>query len=85
MFAGFLPISGFGHMNSIGTLLACVIVGMGVMAMRKTNPNLPRLYKTRPVPILGVVVCFAMMRSPDGIGSARLVVWPSLGLVIYFM
>jgi APA family basic amino acid/polyamine antiporter len=88
LFAGFLPISSLGHMTSIGTLLAFVIVCIGVMVMRKTNPELPRPYKTPLVPlvpILGVVVCFAMMYSLDWITWGRLVVWLAIGLAIYFM
>ena len=41
LFSGFVPISNLGHMTSIGTLLAFVIVCIGVMVMRKTNP-IPR-------------------------------------------
>ena len=42
LFSGFLPISGLGHMTSIGTLLAFVIVCVGIIIMRRTNPNAPR-------------------------------------------
>ena len=68
LFSGFLPISNLGHMTSIGTLLAFVIVCIGIIVMRKTNPNAPRPYRTPLVPlvpILGVLVCFAMMASLD--------------------
>ncbi|HCC55845.1 MAG TPA: amino acid transporter [Solibacterales bacterium] len=87
LFSGFVPIASLGHMTSIGTLLAFVIVCAGVMVMRKTNPNLPRPYKTPLVPlvpILGIVVCFAMMASLDGITWLRLVIWLAVGFVIYF-
>jgi basic amino acid/polyamine antiporter, APA family len=87
LFSGFVPISSLGHMTSIGTLLAFVIVCAGVMVMRKTNPNLPRPYKTPwvpLVPILGIIVCFAMMASLDGITWLRLVIWLAIGFVVYF-
>jgi APA family basic amino acid/polyamine antiporter len=74
-------------MTSIGTLLAFVIVCGGVMIMRKTNPDVPRPYKTPfvpVVPILGIVVCFAMMASLDIWTWVRLVVWLVIGLTIYF-
>jgi APA family basic amino acid/polyamine antiporter len=74
-------------MTSIGTLLAFVIVCIGVMVMRKTNPDAPRPYRTPFVPlipILGVLVCFAMMASLDSATWIRLVVWLAIGLVIYF-
>jgi APA family basic amino acid/polyamine antiporter len=87
LFAGFLPISSLGHMTSIGTLLAFVIVCIGVLVMRHTNPDLPRPYRTPlvpVVPILGVLVCFAMMYSLDWITWGRLVVWLAIGLLVYF-
>jgi APA family basic amino acid/polyamine antiporter len=87
LFSGFLPISKLGHMTSIGTLLAFVIVCIGVVVMRRTNPNAPRPYRTPLVPLvpaLGVIVCFAMMYSLDGETWLRLVVWLAIGLIIYF-
>ena len=87
LFSGFLPISKLGHMTSIGTLLAFVIVCIGIIWMRKTNPDAPRPYRTPLVPlvpILGVLVCLAMMVSLDVDTWIRLVVWLVIGLAIYF-
>jgi APA family basic amino acid/polyamine antiporter len=87
LFSGFLPISKLGHMTSIGTLLAFVIVCVGVIVMRRTNPDAPRPYRTPLVPIvplLGVLVCLAMMVSLDYETWIRLVVWLAIGLTIYF-
>ena len=88
VFSGFVPLSSLGDMTSIGTLLAFVIVCAGVMVMRRTHPNLPRPYKTPLVPlvpILGIVVCFAMMAALDILTWIRLVVWLAIGLAIYFL
>ncbi len=87
LFSGLVPLSSLGDMTSIGTLLAFVIVCGGIMIMRKTNPDLPRPYRTPfvpLVPILGIVVCFAMMASLDMWTWVRLVVWLVIGLTIYF-
>ncbi len=86
-FAGFFPISKLGHMTSIGTLLAFVIVCAGVMILRYTQPNLPRPYKVPFVPLfpfLGILVCMSMMSSLDHETWWRLVIWLAIGLVIYF-
>jgi APA family basic amino acid/polyamine antiporter len=87
LFSGFVPLSSLGDMTSIGTLLAFVIVCTGVMIMRKTQPNLPRPYRTPfvpVVPILGIIVCLAMMVALDYLTWVRLVVWLVIGLVVYF-
>jgi len=87
LFSGFVPLSSLGDMVSIGTLLAFVLVCGGIIVMRKTHPLLPRPYRTPLVPlvpILGIVVCFAMMYSLDKWTWIRLVVWLAIGLTIYF-
>lgn len=87
LFGGFIPLASLGNMTSIGTLLAFVIVCAGIMVMRRTNPNAPRPYRTPwvpVVPILGILVCFAMMASLDVDTWIRLVVWLAIGMVIYF-
>jgi len=84
---GFLPISQLGHMTSIGTLLAFMLVCAGVIILRRTQPQARRDYRTPLVPlvpILGILSCFAMMVSLDGETWARLLVWLVIGFVIYF-
>lgn len=86
-FAGFFPISKLGHMTSIGTLLAFIIVCAGVMILRYTQPHLTRPYKVPYVPLfpfLGILVCLSMMSSLDHETWWRLVIWLAIGLVIYF-
>jgi Amino acid transporters len=87
LFAAFVPMSVLGQMTSIGTLFAFVIVCAGVMVMRKTHPNAPRPFKTPLMPltpILGILVCLAMMIYLGVDNWIRLFVWLAIGLVIYF-
>jgi APA family basic amino acid/polyamine antiporter len=87
LFSAFAPISVVGHMTSIGTLLAFVIVCAGIMVMRKTSPDLPRPFRTPLVPlvpILGILTCMAMMASLGVDNWLRLIVWLAIGLCIYF-
>ena len=87
LFSAFAPISMVGHMTSIGTLFAFVIVCAGIMIMRKTQPDLPRPFRTPwvpLVPILGILVNFAMMFGLGWANWARLFVWLAIGLCIYF-
>ncbi|MDE2009907.1 MAG: amino acid permease [Candidatus Omnitrophica bacterium] len=86
-FAGFFPISKLGNMTSIGTLLAFILVCAGVMVLRNTQPHVPRPYRCPYVPlfpILGILVCLAMMTSLDEETWWRLIIWLAIGLIIYF-
>jgi APA family basic amino acid/polyamine antiporter len=87
LFAAFVPIRVVGEMTSIGTLLTFVMVCAGVLILRKQQPNVHRPFKTPfvpVVPILGILVCFAMMTFLPGDTWLRLLIWLAIGLVIYF-
>ena len=87
LFAAFVPARVVGEMTSIGTLLAFVLVCVGVMVLRKTQPDLPRAFKTPLVPlvpILGIISCVAMMAALPGDTWVRLIVWLVIGFTIYF-
>ena len=84
--AGFTPISVLGQLVSIGTLFAFIVVSIGVIALRRTSPELPRPFKVpfMPwLPILSVVVCLALMASLPWETWERLIVWMVIGLVVY--
>ena len=78
-----------GHMTSIGTLFAFVIVCAGVMVMRMTNPDAPRPYQDAAGAAGAdpghLVWNFAMMDSLGWSNWARLVVWLVIGQAIYFL
>ena len=86
-FSAFLPLSIVGRMTSIGTLFAFVIECAGVWVMRKKNPAQERPFRTPwvpVVPILGMLVNFALMYSLGRSNWLRLVVWLLIGQAIYF-
>ncbi len=87
LFAGFVPISVVGEMTSIGTLLAFVMVCLGILILRKKAPDTPRPFKTPfvpVVPILGIGTCLVMMISLPAGTWLRLAVWLAIGFAIYF-
>lgn len=87
LFAAFVPARVVGEMTSIGTLFAFVLVCIGVVVMRKSDPNHPRPFRTPLVPlvpILGVLTCFSMMAALPGDTWIRLVIWMAIGFIIYF-
>ena len=85
--AGFTPIGALGELVSIGTLLAFVIVSIGVIFLRYRRPDLHRPFKTPLVPfipILSALVSFALMLGLPFDTWLRLVIWMAIGLVLYF-
>lgn len=84
--AAFLPIEQLAHMTSIGTLLAFVIVCVGVIVLRVREPDRPRVFRVpggNLIPVAGIISCGVMMLSLDGLTWLRLVVWLAIGLVVY--
>lgn len=87
LFAAFVPGDIVGDMTSIGTLFAFILVCAGVIIMRKTNPDVPRSFKTPLVPlvpILGILVCLSMIYGLGLPNWIRLGAWLVIGFVIYF-
>ena len=85
--AGLTPIEVLGHMTSIGTLLAFSIVCAGVLVLRHVDPGRERRFRapfSPLVPVLGILVCGAMMLSLGWVNWLRLGVWMAIGLLIYF-
>jgi len=87
LFAAFVPDSVVGNMVSIGTLFAFVLVCIGIIIMRKRNPEAPRPFKTPLVPfvpVLGALICLLMIAGLGLDNWLRLGVWLIIGFVIYF-
>ena len=87
IFAAVIPIGILGELVSIGTLLAFVIVCAGVWVLRKKQPDLPRPFKTPLVPlvpILGMLISFALMAALPLDTWLRMIIWLAIGLGIYF-
>lgn len=84
---GFTPISALGHMTSFGTLLAFVIVCVGVLVLRRIDPVRRRAFRTpyAPyVPIAGIVVCGALMASLPLQTWMLAMGWLVIGLGVFF-
>jgi len=87
IFAAFVPGDIVGDMTSIGTLFAFILVCAGVIIMRRKNPELVRGFRTPLVPlvpILGIIVCGAMIFGLGWPNWMRLLIWLAIGFVIYF-
>jgi APA family basic amino acid/polyamine antiporter len=85
--AGVLPIRVLSVLVSMGTLLAFVLVCIGVLVLRRTSPEIPRPFRTPAlpwVPILGAGFCILQMVALPATTWERLVIWLVLGLIVYF-
>ncbi len=86
--AMFTSIDEMVDLTNIGTLFAFILVCIGIVIMRKREPNRPRGFKTPWVPlipILGVFSCMYLMLGLPWITWVRFGGWLVIGLVIYFL
>jgi APA family basic amino acid/polyamine antiporter len=87
LFAAFVPGSVAGDLTSFGTLFAFALVCLGILVMRRKNPNAERPFRTPfvpVVPILGAVICLGMIVGLDSTTLTVAVLWMVVGIVVYF-
>lgn len=85
--AGLTPINILGELVSIGTLLAFVIVSLGIIFLRRRRPDVVAPFRTPwvpLVPILSALVSLLLMASLPLPTWERLIVWMIIGIAIYF-
>jgi APA family basic amino acid/polyamine antiporter len=86
--AGLFPIGLLGQLVSIGSLLAFVLVCIGVLVLRRTAADVVRPFRVPGVPwvpILGALACLAQMVSLPRATWERLIIWMVLGFAVYFL
>jgi basic amino acid/polyamine antiporter, APA family len=87
LLAGLLPINFLAEMTSIGTLVAFLVVSIGVIVLRRTEPDLPRGFRVPgyPVtPILSIAGCLWIIVGLRPITIAVFAIWVAVVLVWYF-
>jgi APA family basic amino acid/polyamine antiporter len=85
--AGLVDIGDAADLSNIGTLFAFVLVSLGVIFLRRKQPDRPRAFRVPLVPwfpLISVVLCGGLMTGLTVITWIRFFVWLGLGLLIYF-
>jgi APA family basic amino acid/polyamine antiporter len=86
--AGLFPLPMIIDLCNIGTLFAFVLVSVGVIVLRKTQPQVERKFRTPGVPFTPLVTigfCFYLMYSLPTITWFRFGLWLLAGLAVYFL
>ena len=86
--AGLVDIGEAADLSNIGTLFAFVLVSLGVIFLRKSQPDRPRAFRVpfSPIfPIISVILCVALMAGLLVITWIRFFGWLVIGLFIYFL
>jgi APA family basic amino acid/polyamine antiporter len=85
---GLLPIEILSELTSIGTLFAFFLVSLGVMILRRKQPDLSRPFRVPfgpyVIPLLGAGTSALLMFTATTETLIRLFLWMAIGLVIYF-
>ncbi len=75
------------ELTNIGTLFAFVLVNAGVIILRITDPDRPRVFRTPLVPwvpLLGIAMCVYLMLGLPTVTWIRFALWLLGGLALYF-
>ena len=75
------------ELTNIGTLFAFVLVCVGIIVLRRTDPEKPRVFRTPLVPLvplLGMAMCIYLMLGLPAVTWFRFGIWLAVGLVLYF-
>ncbi|MFC4617029.1 APC family permease [Cellulomonas algicola] len=88
LLAGFVPLSDLWDLVSIGTLVAFIVVSVGVIVLRRSRPDLPRGFRVPAyplTPLLGIASCVYILAGLHWYTYAWFLLWLSVVLLFYFL
>ncbi len=88
LFAAMFPVGVLADISNSGTLFAFFMVALGVMVLRRVEPNRPRPFRTPAIWLVGplamagcVLLFFSLGWNPT---IKYFCIWAVIGLVVYF-
>ena len=85
--SGFVPLMHIVELSNTGTLAVFLINFIGIVAMRRNHPEIPRKFRCPILPIIapiGVIVCFYLIYELSPLTHMLFIGWLVLGLIIYY-
>ncbi len=83
---GLMATADAADLSNIGTLFAFALVSLGVIILRRTQPERKRVFRVPLVPwfpLISIILCGGLMTGLTVITWARFIGWLVLGLLIY--
>jgi len=85
--AGLFDVGTLAELSNIGTLFAFVLVSIGVLILRRKQPERHRGFRVPggPIfPVLSIIFCILLMAGLPARTWQRFFIWLVIGLVVYF-
>ncbi len=86
LIAGFTPIDVVAELTNVGALFAFASVAVGVLVLRRTQPERARPFRTPlmpVVPLLALAGCILLAGTLAGLTWLRFAVWLAVGIALY--
>ncbi len=88
LLAGLVPLSNLWDLVSMGTLVAFIVVSIGVIVLRRTRPDLPRAFRVPGYPVTPILSILACLYLITGLGASTYLwfaAWVAVVLAFYLL
>lgn len=85
---GLFSVDEIAELSNTGTLFAFTAVGLGVMVLRRTQPDRPRPFRCPAIWLVGpaaVLGCIYLFMSLPSLAQQRFFIWTLIGVGVYFL
>lgn len=85
LLAGFVPLNEAVKLVNMSTLVAFILICLGIIVLRFRQPNLERSFKTPLIiPVLAIMLCTYLILNLSPDTWLRFGLWILLGIPVYF-